>query len=262
MTEAARRDSAEEVGGACIVSGGNRTGVLACGEDILDQMSGLLHVRIVVALFRAVCCGRDHGFDARLGQPITDTRLRARRLVGPERLTRFKPVGQQGIRPFQIVGVSRCQMKPCRSAPRIAACMDVGGQPAFGAPDACRFPVPPCAPAECGWARTMVESSIASSWSASSARCSNILCQTPRVLQRVWRVWITRQSPNRSGRSRHAIPARDRYHTASMNSRLSLAVPPTCPSRPGRNSLIRSPWSSHHASRLPIHKPPPLAHEE
>lgn len=47
-------DRAEEVGGACIVSGGNRTVLLECGEEILDQMSGLLHVRIVVALFRAV----------------------------------------------------------------------------------------------------------------------------------------------------------------------------------------------------------------
>lgn len=50
----------------------------------------------------------------------------------------------------------------------------------------------------------------------------------------------TRKSPNRPGNSRHGIPARYRYSTASTNRRLSFAVPPTCPSRPGSRSLIRS----------------------
>lgn len=45
------------------------------------------------------------------------------------------------------------------------------------------------------------------------------------------------QSPKRSGRSRHGMPARYRYKTASTNNRLSAAVPPTWPSRPGRKSL-------------------------
>ena len=44
-------------------------------------------------------------------------------------------------------------------------------------------------------------------------------------------------SPKRSGRSRQGMPARYRYSTASTNSRLFLAVTPTCPSRPGRRSL-------------------------
>ena len=59
-------------------------------------------------------------------------------------------------------------------------------------------------------------------------------------------VWSTRQSPKRSGNSRQAMPARYRYRysTASTNRRLSFAVLPTCPIRPGSQSLIRSHWSS------------------
>jgi hypothetical protein len=38
------------------------------------------------------------------------------------------------------------------------------------------------------------------------------------------------QSPKRSGRSRHGVPARYRYSTASTKRRLSRAVAPTSPS--------------------------------
>jgi len=37
------------------------------------------------------------------------------------------------------------------------------------------------------------------------------------------------QSPNRAGKSRHGIPARYRYKTASTKRRLSRAVTPTSP---------------------------------
>lgn len=57
--------------------------------------------------------------------------MRVIRLVGQERLTRFKNVGQQGIRSFPIVRLARRQRKTCRIAQRIATGMDFGGQPAF-----------------------------------------------------------------------------------------------------------------------------------
>ena len=67
---------------------------------------------------------------------------------------------------------------------------------------------PPFAPELCWWERTMVESIMAYSLSASLAKWSNICCHTPRFAHRLKRVWTTRKSPNRSGKSRQGMPAR------------------------------------------------------
>ncbi len=40
--------------GAFVVSGGDGAGVLECCKDILDEVSGLIQVLIVLALFRTV----------------------------------------------------------------------------------------------------------------------------------------------------------------------------------------------------------------
>ena len=64
------------------------------------------------------------------------------------------------------------------------------------------------APALCWWARTIVLSIWAYSLSASAANTSKTRYQIPRWLKRKWRVWITRKSPKRSGRSRQGMPAR------------------------------------------------------
>src|SRR3954453_17121611 len=61
----------------------------------------------------------------------------------------------------------------------------------------------------------MVESIIAYSLSASSDRWLKTLSQTPLFAHRLNRVWIVSGSPNRSGKSRHGMPARERYSTAS-----------------------------------------------
>lgn len=47
--------------------------------------------------------------------------------------------------------------------------------------------------------------------------------------------------------TRHGIPARYRYHTASTNSQLSFAVTPTVSLRPGNSVSIFS--TGHHATR-------------
>ena len=79
------------------------------------------------------------------------------------------------------------------------------------------------------------------------------------------------QSPKLSGRSRQGIPVRYRCITASTNRRLSTAVTPTEPARPGNSFLIRSHWSSRswwgrmgrpllkltpHESKKPSHRKP------
>jgi hypothetical protein len=53
-------------------------------------------------------------------------------------------------------------------------------------------------------------------------------------------------------KSRQGMPERYRYSTASTNNRLSRAVTPTWPSRPGSKSLMRSHWSSLSGYLRPI----------
>jgi len=146
-------------------------------------------------------------------------------------------------------------MKACGIAQRIAGGVDFCGQPSVVAPDGFLRLLPPFAPALCWWARTIVESIMPYSLSGSSARRSNTRFHTPRLLQRVWRVWMTRQSPNRSGKSCHGIPARYRYNTASTNNLLSFAVTPTVSSRPGSRCSIFAHWSSRNPYRLTIQWP-------
>jgi hypothetical protein len=111
---------------------------------------------------------------------------------------------------------------------------------------------PPFAPELCWWARTMVESIITYSLSGSCDRVLKTRSQPPLLLHREWRRCTTRKSPNRSGKSRQGMPERYRYSTASTNNRLSRAVTPTWPSRPGSKSLMRSHWSSLSGYLRPI----------
>ena len=67
------------------------------------------------------------------------------------------------------------------------------------------------------------------SLSASAANCSNIRSHTPVFDHRLNLVWMTLKSPNRAGKSRHALPERYRYSTASINSRLSCFFDPYMP---------------------------------
>src|SRR5215469_6287756 len=69
----------------------------------------------------------------------------------------------------------------------------------------------------------MVLSIIAYSLLPSAARCSKTRSHTPALAQRLNRRCVFFQSPKRSGRSRHGIPARYLYSTASTKRRLSRA---------------------------------------
>ena len=174
-----------EVAGDLVLTRGDRTELFESAEEVLDQVPGLIQVLIVFALFFAVRFGRDDDFDARFLQKIENALLRIVSPVRQKRPNGGEDAGQQGIGSLQIVSLPRRQVKARGIAQRVTARVDFRGQAAFRSPDAFRFPVPPFAPALCWWARTRVESIIAYSLSASSARCLKILCQTPFLLQRV-----------------------------------------------------------------------------
>src|SRR4029453_6918447 len=143
---------------------------------------------------------------AGLGERLEHAPVRIERLVGDERLR--LPPPHQGIGSSQIVLLTASEMKAGRIAKRIDGGVDFGAQPSARASDGLIFTPFLRAPALCWWARTLVEAIIAYSLSASSDRWLKTFSQTPLFAHRLKRVWIVSGSPNRSGKSRHGMPAR------------------------------------------------------
>lgn len=142
-------DGAEESLGAFVVAGGDASELLEFCEEVLDQVSGFVHFRIIGALFFPVFLWRYDALDACLFQQIENPLLRVIGLVGQKRPNVFEKIGQQDIGPFQIMSLSRRQMKAGRVAQSIARSVYFRRQPAFAAPDALFRFVPPFAPAAC-----------------------------------------------------------------------------------------------------------------
>ena len=114
-----------------IVPCGNGAVLLEFGEEVLNQVPGLIHVFIVVALLRAMCFGRDDGCDAGFRQQVEDSLLRMVGLIRQKCLYCGKNTGQQDISSFEIVHLSRREMESCGVAQCIATCMDFRDQLAF-----------------------------------------------------------------------------------------------------------------------------------
>ena len=78
----------------------------------------------------------------------------------------------------------------------------------------------------------------------------------PLSRQRQNRRWVFFQSPSSGGTSRHGAPVLNIQHTASKHNRLSLALPPPIPSRPGSRSFtisqVRSEMSCRRCANPPI----------
>src|SRR3954449_12226900 len=241
-------DGAEKVDRPLVVAGRDRPVLLQLGEEVLDQVARLVEVLVVGPGLLAVGLGRDHGRLAGPCERPEHALLGVERLVGDQRLG--GEVGQQRVGAFEVVRLPRREGEAGRVAERVDQGVDLRAQAAAAAPD--RLPAPAAflgAPALCWWARTIVLSTIAYSSSASPAKCRKTRSHTPVLAQRQKRVWTFFQAPNRSGRSRQGMPARYRYSTASTSRRLSFAVTPTHPSRPGSRSLILSHRSSRSAWR-------------
>lgn len=140
-------------------------------------MAGLVDILVIGALGLAVGFGRDDRGFAGGGERFDDA------LVGVIGL-----VGQQGVGPVQIMGLAGREQEGQRIAQRIDEGVDPGAQSAPAAPDGFVAAVFFRAPALCWWARTMVESIIAYSLSASAAKALNSRSHTPLAAQRLCRV--------------------------------------------------------------------------
>src|SRR5215831_8508027 len=163
-----------------------------------------------------------------------------------------------GLLDGRLLGGRQLQLD--RVPQRIAAHVDLGAEAAAAtsqrllalAPSAVPLFLDPAAQ---GWARITVESKMSHSRSG-SRRASITRAQTPLAAQRSKRRQALFQLPNRSGRSRQGMPVRATYRTASTNNRLSAAIPPCCPGRPGSRSLMRSQSASESACRGRMAAPP------
>src|SRR5215211_8633596 len=162
-------NTGQEASGGFVVAGGNGPELLELGEEVLDQMPGLVEVFVKGARCLPGIPRWDHGCLAGLGQRFEHPRVGIERLVGNERLG--LKLREQGIRSSQIVLLTAGEMKAGRVAERIDGGVDFGAQPAARASDGLIRPPFLGAPALCWWARTMVESILAYALSASSDRC-------------------------------------------------------------------------------------------
>ena len=140
-------NAGQEASCGLVVAGGNGPELLELGEEVLDQMPGLVEVLVKGARCLA---GFARGDDRRLAGV---SERREHPLVGIEGLVgnegvRFQP-GQQGIGSGQIVLLATAEMKTNRIAERIHQRVDLGGQPALAAADGLVFSSFLGAPAAC-----------------------------------------------------------------------------------------------------------------
>lgn len=231
-------DGGKEVLPAFVVPCSNGSELLEFGKEVLDEVAGFVEIGVIGARRLAVGAGWNNWNDPHLFEGLDHPLVGIVSFVGKESAS--LQAWQQGVGTDQIVDLPGREMEARWVAQGIGGGVDLGRQPTLAAPNRLLLAIPPFAPALCWWARTMVLSIMAYSVSASSAKCWKSVAQTPLLAQRVKRVCTAFHGPYRSGRSRHGMPARYRYSTASTNRRLSFAVTPTCPARPGSKSWIRS----------------------
>ena len=219
-------------------------------EESLDEVSRFVAVPVGMALGRAVASRRDDGLGAGSLNRF-DKSVAVVSLVGDDSSGR-NGLDQRGpLRDVRFLPASQDQAQ--RVAEGVDTGVDFGGQPTPRAADRLIATVFLGAPAECWWARTMVESMKSSSRSASPRSASAIRSQTPYVSQRAKRTYTECQLPNSAGKSRQGFPTRAVYSTASTKRRLSAARPPLSVGLPGSRCSIRAHCASFNIRRSTAH---------
>src|SRR5215472_8797444 len=229
----------KEVPGRLLVPRGDPPVLLEQVDEPLDLLPLLVQMLVIIARHFPVLLGRDHRLRPLPPRRLND-RIAVERLVGDERP---RPVpSHQRLGPGDVRLLAPRQDELDRVAQGVDEDVDLGAEPAFGTAERL-VPLPPFSPAACWCARTTVVSRIIHSRSG-SWRASKTRFHTPFRAHRSNRFQTEPQGPNRSGRSRHGAPVLAIQSTALRKRRLSLAVTPGSPARPGRRSLMRAQRSS------------------
>ena len=140
-------DAGQEASCGLVVAGGNGPELLELGEEVLDQVPGLVEVFVKGARRLAAFARWDDRRLAGLGQRLEYPLVGIEGFVGNERLG--LKLREQGIGSGQIVLLTAGEMKADRIAERIHQRVDFGGQPALAAPDRLVGPGFLGAPAAC-----------------------------------------------------------------------------------------------------------------
>lgn len=173
-------DGAKEVARGLVVACGYGSVLLELGKEVLDHMPRLVQGFVVFARLLVGAARWNHHRLARLEQRVNHPGLGIVGLVGNHGLS--LAARQQRIGAFKIMGLSGREMKADRISQRIRGGVNLGAQASTAASN--RLAAPFFAPALCWCARTMVESIMPHSLSASWASASHTRSHTPDWLQR------------------------------------------------------------------------------
>ena len=233
-----------------VVARGEATKLLEPMEESFNKIACLVSLPVIVTRSEAIASWRDD-------------RLSAGGLNGGDEgvavvaLVRNDGIGRDGFhqgRSLVNVGpLTTGEDQSQRIAQGIHASVNLGRQTTPRAADRLIATVFFGAPAECWWARTTVESMNNSSRSASPWKASAMRDHTPPSSHRAKRTYTECQFPNSCGRSRHGLPTRAVYSTASTNSRLSAARPPLSVGLPGNKPSILAHCASLNIRRSICH---------
>ena len=126
-------NAGQEASCGLVVAGGNGPELLELGEEVLDQMPGLVEILVKGARCLAGFARWDDRHLAGFSQRREHPRVGIERLVGDERLS--LKLRQQGIGSSQVVLLTAGEMKASRIAERIHERVDLGCQPTLAAAD-------------------------------------------------------------------------------------------------------------------------------
>jgi hypothetical protein len=179
-------DASEKVSGGLVIAGRDSSELLKFADEVLNEMTRLVHFFVESPRHLAPPLGRNYrGFSHR--QEGLDHAL-----IGIKGFIGQHDIGfhlrQERVGTFEIMRLTAGQEERKRIAQGVDHEMDFCAQPAFTASDRLIFALFFWAPALCWCARTIVLSIMAYSLSASAAKSSNILFQTPLLAQRENRV--------------------------------------------------------------------------
>ena len=158
-------DAPQKVARSLVVARSNSPVLLQACEEVLDQMARLVQMAVIFAWLFAPRSRRNNNGLALVDQRLDQSDMGVVGLVCDDGLRRC--VLEQDIGSLEVMGLSWREKKARRITQCINRGMDLGAQAAPAASDCLLFWPPPFAPALCWWARTMVESIIAYSLSAS-----------------------------------------------------------------------------------------------
>src|SRR5262249_55653797 len=208
-------------------------------DKTLDHVSKLVSSAVETE-FRTIGSCRNDGLGTSVADPLPHC-VTVVRLVG-DHVIGFGSV-QEDFGTSDVMPLPFRKMQFSGLTDFIHRNMDLGAETATR-PSQCLSILPPFAPAACWCARTMVESSRRLESSVFPPSASSTCPQTPRLHQRLNRLYTVPHGPNRSGRSRQGEPVRAIQNTALMNNRLSPAVLPGSLFLPGRCGSIVAHCSS------------------